>query len=270
MINKQPQGGAKKGWTNIGKFFGGLFLFFGFIILLNFGSQIINPPPPTPTIDPASIPREGNIVDLISANEIEVKPRGAGIDELEIEIRRLVEELLEVEISVGTYFLSHSGAVQNMVVRAPANILLETDAWLEVTVEVACANMLREVPFSKDSFDIVRAPDQSELQTLMEFLEGADDLGWKYTEFDVIQAAVWIVTDDANFEDLGTLVGSYTTLGPQTRSIDEDETARAMFLVDEADIDITDKEIWLDRNRIANGVLDTSLADWIREREEGK
>jgi hypothetical protein len=267
MIKRQPQGNAKKGVANIGKFFGGLLLFFGFIILLNFGSQIINPPPPTPTIDPASIPREGHIVDLISANEIEVKSSGAGIDELTIEIRRLVEELLDVEISVGTYFLSHSGAVQNMIVRSPANVLLETDSWLEVEVEVACANMLREVPFSKDSFDIVRAPDQSELQILMEFLGGADELGWKYTQFDVVQAAIWIVTDDANFEDLGTLVSSYVVGGPQTRSIDEDETARAMFLVDEAGIDITNKAIWQDRNRVANGVLDTSLAEWIRGRE---
>ena len=157
-----------------------------------------------------------------------------------------------------------------MIVRTPANILLETDSWLEVTLEVTCANMHREVPFSKDSFDIVRAPDQSELQILMEFLEGADELGWQYTKFDVVQAAVWIVTDDANFEDLGTLVSSYVVGGTQTRSIDEDETARAMFLVDEAGIDITVKTIWQDRNRIANGVLDTGLAEWIREREEGQ
>jgi hypothetical protein len=272
MSGTLPRGKANEGLIKLRRFVGGIILFFGCIILLNFGSQIINPPPPTPTVDPATIPYKGNIVDLIEAEKIEVVPRGSGIDELDIDVRRLVEDLLDVEISVGTYFLSTSGSVQNMIVRTPQNVLLETDDWLEVKLEVACANMRREVPYSNDSFEIVRAPDQSELQTLMAYMEKApDELGPYFLSYDVVQAAVWIVTDDANYEGLGTLVSSYVIGGPQTRSIGPYETTRAMELVDRAGIDITQKAIWKDCQKILNMMEeDTEEAKWLREKMEGQ
>ena len=82
----------------------------------------------------------------------------------------------------------------------------------------------------------------------------------------VRQAAVWIVTDNANYDALGTLVESF---GPVafggTRVINEEEAARAMQICVAAGINITHKAIWRDRGTILKRVQDASLRKWLQE-----
>jgi hypothetical protein len=62
---------------------------------------------------------------------------------------------------------------------------------------------------------------------------------------------VWIVTDDADYADLGTLravVGAFGLSG--TRVINQKEAAQAMRLCHEAGIDLRRKAIWKDRAMI--------------------
>lgn len=140
-------------------------------------------------------------------------------------------------------------------------MVLRTNSWAPVSVPAACANQPRDVPGSGDSFTIRRSPDQRELQQPMPVLQKAN------TPFAVRQAAVWIVTDNANYNGLGTLVESF---GPVafggTRVIKEEETARAMKICDKAGIDITRKAIWHDRDTILKGVKDANLRKWLQER----
>ncbi|MGD8815267.1 MAG: hypothetical protein PVI78_12415, partial [Anaerolineales bacterium] len=91
--------------------------------------------------------------------------------------------------------------------------------------------------------------------------------GWEYSSYDVQQAAIWIITDNADYGDLGILVRSTSITGIGSRVIGYEDAARAMQLVDDAGIDITSLAIWEDRDAIAEGVEDTALADWIRARE---
>ena len=72
------------------------------------------------------------------------------------------------------------------------------------------------------------------------------------------QAAIWIVTDNANYDQLGTLV--YTGGG---RVIDEEDTAKALKLLAQAGIDVKSKRIWLDRHRILAGITDNELKSWL-------
>lgn len=222
---------------------------------------------PAPTATP--VPERENIIDLIDAGKVEVHPRGSGIDSLTLDIRSLVNELLEVEIPVGTYFISHVESTQNMVVRRPESVLLKELSRVEVELNVACANMHRSVPQSEAAFDIIREPDQAELSLLLAAMAEASPHGWEYDVYSVEQAAIWIVTDDATYADLGTLVRQGAIAGFPIRVIMEDDAARAMRSVDEAGIDITGKAIWQDRDRIIEGIEDDlSLIDWLRDLEQ--
>ncbi len=223
---------------------------------------------PTATTAPTAVPDiTGNLVDLLEAGQIEARPRGSSIEDLELDIKRLLDELIEVEIEVGTYFIAHSGSVQNMVVLQEVVVRLETGSWIEVLLDVACGNMRRSIPDGADTFEIARHPEQAELQLLLNSMSESQREGWEYRSFDVKQAAIWIVTDDASYSGLGILMRSSGYTGLRTRVIDEDDAARAMQLVDDAGIDITTKAIWNDRDQITEGVEEPALAEWIRERE---
>jgi hypothetical protein len=80
------------------------------------------------------------------------------------------------------------------------------------------------------------------------------------------QAAVWIVTDNADYDDLGILVASQFGFGG-SRVINEPETARAMRICDEAGINITRKRIWNDKETILQGLTDGELKKWLQEKK---
>ncbi|MCP4708975.1 MAG: hypothetical protein GY869_10145 [Planctomycetes bacterium] len=84
----------------------------------------------------------------------------------------------------------------------------------------------------------------------------------------VRQAAVWIVTDNADYSDLGILVSrSQFQVFGGTRKINEYEAARAMKICDEAGINITGKSIWMDRKQILSGLKDGDLKKWLEEKQ---
>jgi hypothetical protein len=106
---------------------------------------------------------------------------------------------------------------------------------------------------------MVRAPELAELGKVIEQLNAAP------IEYPVEQAAVWIVTDDASYDELGMLVGG-SPFGPPL--IEEAHAARAMRLVDEAGVDINKYSIWRDRYALLVEVTDPELMTWLREQTE--
>ena len=78
------------------------------------------------------------------------------------------------------------------------------------------------------------------------------------------QAAVWIVTDNASYADLGSLISRPSNLlFGGSRTIRENEAARAMKICEEVGIDITRKKIWIDKQIILRGLTDDELKKWI-------
>lgn len=210
----------------------------------------------------AEVQGEGqDIVDLLTQKKIEAKTHGAGIEDVSLELRRLVKQDLTVRIPVGTFFVSRRTSAQNMVSTEAATVGLQQDGWVSVSIPAACANRPRDIPGNEDNFTIRRAPQQKELQKLMPIVSKAS------VSSAVRQAAVWIVTDNADYEDMGILVASF---GPVafggSRVIDEEAVTRAMQLCDEAGINITAKAIWRDRNTILKGLKDEPLRKWLRAR----
>lgn len=182
-------------------------------------------------------------------------------------IRRLTDKFIEVEIPVGTYFLSHHEFVQNMVVVSKKTVQIDHDQWEEVVLQVACANKEKSIPETGDNFDILRQPENQELQLLMKEFETIYERSWEYFLFPVKQAAIWIVANDSSYSGLGTLVrpGDF---GFNIRVIEEDDAVRPMQLVDEAGIDITAKAIWADRAQLSTDLEDPQLQEWLRERAQ--
>ncbi len=201
-----------------------------------------------------------NIVDLLSEKKIEIETQGSGIQNVQVRMRSLVPYPITVRIPVGSYFVSSRQSSQNMITTAESRVRLTGDGWRSVSVSAACANMPRDIPGSEDTFTIQRSPHQEELARLIPVLDKAG------VNFATRQAAVWIVTDNASYSDLGNLVSrpAHSPFGG-TRMIREADVTRAMKLCTEAGIDIKSKAIWRDRQRILNGLEDEELKTWLEQ-----
>jgi len=207
----------------------------------------------------ADITEGRDIVALLSDSRIELQAQGSGLETVTVRIRRRIPFPLTVSIPVGTFFVAHDKSSQNMVSTEGRRITLDSDDWQSVTLSAACANIWRDTPGSDDTFAVTRSPHQHALALLMPTLasSGVGD--------DVRQAAVWIVTDNADYSDLGVLVYGFGGFGP--RAISEPEAARAMEICDDAGIDITSLDIWHDHESIYWGLdPDSTSRQWLEAR----
>lgn len=253
-------------------------ILLGFILLAvicglcNYAREAIFPPTQTPTRPPTATPitrEKASIFDFLAAGKIRVETKGAGIDEINMLISKLVEEALEVEIPIGTMFVSETESVQRMVTRRAVTIYLDTDIDIDVDIDVACADYWKDVPHAPNSFPTILPPADDELTRVLETLAAAED--FDYRSYSVTQAAVWIITSDSSYDGLGQLVSSYGGLGSvsTTRMIHEKEAARAMYMIHQSGTDIRTKRIWEDHDRILQsleeqGVENQTLIDWLR------
>lgn len=208
-------------------------------------------------------PRE--VVDLLADRKIEVKVVGNDIRSVDIRVRRIVQHPVNVRIPIGSYFVAAASSAQNMVATAQHDLKIVDDEWHTFSLDAACANRPRRIPGSGDSFSVERPAHAEELSRV------AAALGRAAVPFAVRQAAVWIVTDNASYSDLGTLVSRRG--GSQfggSRVINETHTARAMKLIESVAIDISSKAIWRDRALILGGVTDPPLKTWLETRIAGQ
>ena len=200
-----------------------------------------------------------SIVDLIAEGKIEARTRGAGIRKVHVSLRKLVDYPISVDIPVGTFFVSARRSAQNMVATSQRTVSISNDSWLSIDLPAACANRPRDIPGTSDSFKIQRSPNQTELEKVMPIVRR------RSSNFGVLQAAVWIITDDASFGDLGILVqrSSYQAFGG-TRVIKEKEAGSAMRILAEAGVLLQQKRIWKDRMKILSGLPDGDLKTWLQ------
>ncbi|MDR2675203.1 MAG: hypothetical protein LBC18_10180 [Opitutaceae bacterium] len=215
----------------------------------------------------ANAPRtleRGKLADLINEGKLLAQINGDNIRNMNIVLRKLAPHPLEVTIPAGSYFVCDNPNAQNMVSTADVTLTLRGDSQ-STDVPVACANKPKDIPGKHDSFTLGALPDAGELEKLMAVL------GRKNVSYHTKQAAVWIVTDNADYGDLGALrtVSQYTPRIPGvaygTRSIEEPEAAEAMRLCDEAGIDIKTKSIWHDCEKILAGLKAGELKNWLKK-----
>ncbi|MFC1844243.1 HEAT repeat domain-containing protein [Thermodesulfobacteriota bacterium] len=201
-----------------------------------------------------------DIVDLLGEKKIEIETQGSGIQSVGVRIRKLVPYPITVRVPVGSYFVSSRQSAQNMVATEEKKIRLTGEDWRHVSISAACANRPKDIPGSGDTFTVQHSPHQDELAHLMPVLDKAN------VPYAVRQAAVWIVTDNADYDDLGILVSRSQWQMYGGRQINEYEAAKAMKICDEAGIDVTRKAIWRDRQRILSELKDEELKKWLNSK----
>ena len=208
-----------------------------------------------------NVDQDTELTAMLAEKKIEIKVRGAGIRYVDINIRRLTHADVNVVIPSGTFFVSQNAAAQNMVATREVSIRLNDDSWHSLVVAAACANKPKVIPKADDNFTAQRSPRQEELRTLMPMLNCVR--GGAAIE----QAAVWIVTDNSTFGQMGSLVSTREDhLGVTQRVINRAHAAYAMKICQSSGIDITKKAIWQDRRTIATEVADTRLREWLQRR----
>jgi hypothetical protein len=201
---------------------------------------------------------EHDIVELLENNIIEADISGGDITYVNLKIRKLVPYAVNVKIPVGSFFVSANPSAQNMVATGEKKVRLTTDGWQTVQMPAACANRPKDIPGGNDKFSVQRSPAQEELTILMPALNRAS------AGTTVKQAAVWIITDNADYSDLGILLSGHV------RAIGYETAARAMKICADAGIDITSKNIWRDRETIAEKLPAGELKNWLRSFDRPK
>ena len=195
-----------------------------------------------------------DLADLLTQKKVQVEVLGSDIENVTVRVRRTGTEPVTVDIAAGTFFESNNANAQNMVGTSPESVTITNNGWTTLVINAACASAPRDIPTSTDRFAVKRLPDESEIAIAARAVSAA------HASTAVSQAAIWIISDDADYDNLGELVEG------ASRVINQTEAAQAMKILDRAGINIRQKRIWNDRIAIANGTSDTALAAWLRGR----
>jgi hypothetical protein len=195
-----------------------------------------------------------NIVVLVEQGTITFNITSGAINELGLSIQNTTSKPLIIEIPAGTYFVNLDSTSQNMVVRHRSVASIQPNGMAVIQLDAACANFHLTEPAQENKFTIQRTPESPLLTKII------DKLNSTKVDYPVEQAAIWIVTDDVTFDELGILVEG-SRFGSSI--INENDTLRAMMLVDEAGLHIRDYAIWEDRMQLISKATDVSLSTWM-------
>lgn len=210
-------------------------------------------------------PNQGDVFELLENRKIGVYVSGSGIDKIRICVRNLTSTDVGVIIPAGTICAAQNVNYQNMLITESVTLALSYNQKLICeTVKCACMNMHKRIPeFLHNVEYIISKPLNVKDDALAKL---ANVLDLKSPTPSVRQAAVWILTDNANFSDLGTLVvGPASPLpglappSPSVRSISALDAVNAMMIIDSSNIDITKKSIWTDRKKLVKIINDAEL-----------
>lgn len=121
------------------------------------------------------------------------------IDSAEFTVTNKGKTTLKVAILPGTYLLAGSSAYQNLLVTNRVSGDIAPGGKKTFKVNTCCMNIHRDIPSSNRNYSISMTTNQK-LIKLAEYFNNNS------TSYSVRQAAVWIVTDNASYNDCGILV----------------------------------------------------------------
>ncbi|MBA3397901.1 MAG: hypothetical protein H0T89_35080 [Deltaproteobacteria bacterium] len=149
------------------------------------------PPPSTPVIlryMPTVV-----LTDALAAGSIAIRPHGAGVNQLALEV--VAHADVELVVPTGTFFRGKpEGRFQNMITTHAVTVQLTAGRTHAVMLPAACANFRRSVPGPGDRFELADAdPALHRLVTCL------DERGVRDSQ---TQTLVWRLTDDIKRDDL--------------------------------------------------------------------
>ena len=161
--------------------------------------------------------------EAVEKGYVKFSASGGGIESSYIRIENQTDTELDLFIPAGTFLSANSSSFQSMVLTSPQNIVVSARDTYSSSVPTACMNISRDIPGGDDSFSIAQRPENHLLTKVIKIINEGN------YPYKVIQAAVWIVTDGADYNDMGTLIDQY-----YNRIIDEEDYQRALSIVKEA------------------------------------
>lgn len=184
---------------------------------------------------------------LIKEGYVEAEGHGINIQRATLRLRRRVPHHVTVIVPRGTYLASRSAPVQNMIVTAPSRAELRSDGWFEVPVSVACANRNKKEPSTESRFDVHSGPESLAIFKLVAELDEMD------APLEVMQRAVWCVTDDPGLADSGLFM--HGVVKPEYANL----LANILVICGESGIDVRKRKLWADRSRFMDAVTKGEL-----------
>ncbi|MYD72103.1 MAG: methyltransferase domain-containing protein [Acidobacteria bacterium] len=202
-----------------------------------------------------------DLFDAIDAGLVEVDPRGAGREAVNLRIRRTGGGRLVVTSPVAT--LLEADGARDMITRRDGWIVLRDDGWHDWTLRAVGRQHDREPPGPDEP---LRLQPPSAIPRLASVL-GEVQVG-TYTVANsptlypprthvVEQAAVWIADGDADYGSMEEGIAG-PRIPPQYAA------AFALVFLDRAGIDVTRRRVWSDRARIFDRLRDQGLNVWYQ------
>ena len=118
-----------------------------------------------------------------------------------IEVTNVSDHPVALSLTPGTYMAASGGGYQNMLVMEALSITLQPGVCASYTLDTCCMNLHLDMPSDGDLFSLGMAQD-TRLQALADYCQNHS------VRYAVRQAATWILTDNANLADCGTLIYS--------------------------------------------------------------
>ena len=171
------------------------------------------------TIQSMKIPLQ----EAVEKQYVRFSAHGNSIESSNITIENVTDLKLQLTIPAGTFLSANSSSFQNMVLTSPKDIVIDAGKRYSGTVSTACMNIHRDIPDGNNAFGLAKRPENHLLSKVIRLLNEGN---YKYS---VIQAAVWIVTDSANYYDMGILQDQF-----YQRIIDSEDYQKAVSIVNEA------------------------------------
>ena len=209
-----------------------------------------------------------DLYEAIAAGVIEAEARGAGDEAVTIRVRRLGVEPVVVTSPVGAYFRS-DGETRDMVGMRDGWIVLSDDDWHEWSVRAVGRQWTRRPADRDDLLSILPPSTNPTLDELLHQLQvGTYTVTDSPTQYPplthrVVQAAVWIADADLNYEEMESDVGDAQVPAPYA-------VAFALVFVDRAGIDVTNRRVWKDSERVFGSLRDQQLGLWYQLRHSGR
>jgi tetratricopeptide (TPR) repeat protein len=165
------------------------------------------------------------LAELVENGSVSAEVSTQYIDFATLTVTNNTDKVINIVIPFGTWLSSKSKSVQNMLITSEQRCTLDPNFSTTINVDTACMNISRHIPELDDGYEIKTLAEDDPLLKLMPVLSE------NYCGYYVIQAAVWMVTDNADYNDLGILINQY-----EERVIDEEDYQMAIDMLEMAGI----------------------------------
>ncbi|MDA1093109.1 MAG: class I SAM-dependent methyltransferase [Acidobacteria bacterium] len=212
-----------------------------------------------------------DLLDALEAGLVEANAVGDGEAGVRVRVRNLSDQRLVVTMPAGMSFHAADGAsdTRDMVSRRDAAVRLFDGEARDWAVRSVGRQRTKRAPGSDDALNIAAPSSLPALDALMHQMQAGT-----YTVADspvlylprvesVEQAAVWIVEEDASYDDLFSALDD-------PRMPAQYAVAFALVFCDRAGVDVTATRMWEDREQVFGGLRDPGLAAWYQLKTTGR